>query len=330
MPILDFFKKFVSKKSVSADESKQTIEIKQDTVNFTNDQYMQMRYQEIENLTSLYDFESIEGIEAIPVPTPPINGNSVTGQVDYYLRIKASDHRRNNRMDLAIACLRKANELMPYSIIGWQAKDYLRLIRYLRADKQFSEARKVKAALEKQFPELLDDGVTLSKERLQKTILYAKQQLNTDLMEMSIHSPTCAECSKYQGRIFSISGHDSRYPKLPKEFLLYGGVHAGCRHIFYPYLDGSIPVSHQDPIAFSNRPFVDTRTEKEIQEYDEMLKLKQYELQKDEDREKYYMICEQLPEVAPKSFGGYRKMKNSNSLSFQKLKEAAKEIGLDL
>lgn len=43
------------------------------------------------------------------------------------------------------------------------------------------------------------------------------------------------------------------------------------------------------------------------------------------DREDYDWICEHLPDVAPKSYGGYRNMKSKNSANYQKIVLLAKE-----
>ena len=37
-----------------------------------------------------------------------------------------------------------------------------------------------------------------------------------------------------------------------------------------------------------------------------------------------------MPDVAPKSFGGYRRMKNNNSANYQKIAEKVKEKGKNI
>lgn len=98
--------------------------------------------------------------------------------------------------------------------------------------------------------------------KMMKKVLSSAKQLNTDLLEMSSHRDTCEECAKYQGRVYSISGSDPRFPKLPIYILENGRVHPGCRHTFFPYVFGCpLTVPGEDPLAYSNRPFCDTRTE---------------------------------------------------------------------
>ena len=58
-----------------------------------------------------------------------------------------------------------------------------------------------------------------------------------DLVECDIVSPTCDICSVYQGRVYSISGNDSRYPALYKTAFKsgYSIIHPNCRHSWSPY-----------------------------------------------------------------------------------------------
>ena len=75
-------------------------------------------------------------------------------------------------------------------------------------------------------------------------------------------------------------------------------------------------------VAYSNRPFVNDRTAQEREQYEEYMK----KIESDaKDREDYDWICEHLPDVAPKSYGGYRNMKSKNSANYQKIVLLAKE-----
>ena len=53
-------------------------------------------------------------------------------------------------------------------------------------------------------------------------------------------------------------------------------------------------------------------------------------IQESKDREQYYWLLENMPDVAPKSFGGYRRMKNNNSANYQKIAEKVKEKGKNI
>lgn len=161
-----------------------------------------------------------------------------------------------------------------------------------------------------------------------KALVRRCNELNTDLFEMTEHHPTCAECAKYQGRVYSISGKSRKFPPVPEIIKNKGQVHSGCRHDFYPFVDGaSVPAYHKNIVEYSNSPFIDNRSEAEIEEY-ESDKKQQADLKRDQSE--YKKIVSKLPEEAPKSFAGYRRMKNSKSENYLKLKEKCKEIGLKL
>ena len=52
------------------------------------------------------------------------------------------------------------------------------------------------------------------------------------------------------------------------------------------------------------------------------------EEQKEADKEEYHRIVKAIPEIAPKSFGAYRRMKNSKTKNFMKIVDAAKQAGI--
>ena len=158
-----------------------------------------------------------------------------------------------------------------------------------------------------------------------KALVRRCNELNTDLFEMTEHHPTCAECAKYQGRVYSISGKNKKFPEVPEIIKYKGQIHSKCRHDFYPFMEGSRSVLHPDIVRFSNRPFVDDRSDEEINEYEADTK-KQADLIR--DKSEYKKICDKLPDNAPKTFAGYRKMKNSKSDNYQKLKEICKSVGI--
>lgn len=81
--------------------------------------YQQLRDYEMAWLERHYDFNTVEGINAIPVsantpgapaPKSPIKGH--TGEVYYYLRHKAYKYEESGQMDLALACMRKSVALV--------------------------------------------------------------------------------------------------------------------------------------------------------------------------------------------------------------------------
>ena len=99
-------------------------------------------------------------------------------------------------------------------------------------------------------------------------------------------------------------------------------------HRLYPYFDGySTPTYHENIVEYSNSPFVDNRSPEEIAEYEKNIK---EAADKKRDSKEYELIKQKLPDCAPKSFGGYRRMKNSKSKNYQLLKEKCADCGIIL
>lgn len=179
--------------------------------------------------------------------------------------------------------------------------------------------------IEEQYQFYATDGTSEELCETYRQLLRNCQSLHTDLVEATSHGYTCALCSSLEGRIFSISGRDKRFPKLPDEVKIYGGFHEGCRHGFSLFIYGIYTMTNgQDPIEFSNRPYMDYRTPEQKEVYEAEV-AKAEALAK--ARAEYEWICANLPDIAPKSLSGYSRMKNGNTANFQKLVEAAKSKG---
>lgn len=157
-------------------------------------------------------------------------------------------------------------------------------------------------------------------------VLSDAKSMGIDYLEVTEHHPTCEICSIYANRVYCISGSDDRFPKLPDVVYQYGGFHEGCRHSFYPFYVGTTErmVSGHDPIEWSNRPFVDSRSQEEIDAYNEE-KVRQ-EIER-KDRLDFDWLRKNLPDCVPKSFGGYRRMKNQNTDNYRKIVTKAAEAG---
>ena len=128
MPFLDLFKakSFVSTNTSDSDLSasekallQQISKINARGGNITPELYQQLRDFESNWLERHYDFNTLEGVNAIPVrkdlpgapaPQSPIKGH--TGEVYYYLRHKAYQHEEDGNIDLALACMRKSVALV--------------------------------------------------------------------------------------------------------------------------------------------------------------------------------------------------------------------------
>ena len=108
----------------------------------SNEEYLKIRYQEIDRLEEKYDFNSVDGIRSIPVPCVEVNpSDSPTGRVEYYLRgLCFRKHWDNGRVDVAIEALKKAQDLMFISDMIWKYDDFFRLVSYLHEAGRHREA----------------------------------------------------------------------------------------------------------------------------------------------------------------------------------------------
>lgn len=274
----------------------------------------------------IYDLDSVSSIQSIPIPDyKPFSGSLSTpvNNIEYILQRKATEHDRAGKRDEAIACLRKSNEIMPHSNFMWTKKDYMRLVDYLNKYGAFDAARCEKGIIDELFSECLNASA------LKMAIVNAKQ-IKTDLLESTDISIVCAECSALCRRIFSISGKDRQFPALPLTLLKNRPGHEYCVLDFYPFipeLEKPTWKFRGNLIQWCNRPDVDERNslQKKVF-YDRVFE----EEQKNLDTELYVLLCEEAPSLAPKSFGGFRRMKNLQSQNFVKIAESASNLGIDL
>ena len=101
-------------------------------------------------------------------------------------------------------------------------------------------------------------------------------QSGTDLVEMTTMPQCCKLCGAYQGKVYSISGKDKRFPALFKTVLKNGYAlpHPNCRHEFIPfYEEMEDPEDVEKAIAKSKIKYdskgnlVDVRYQKDIEAY---------------------------------------------------------------
>lgn len=131
-----------------------------------------------------------------------------------------------------------------------------------------------------------------------------------DLVRMTSHYPTCEICAQFQGRVYSISGNDKRFPPLSRAFSSgYRNIHPNCRHSVHPYVESL--QSNEDltaDIARSNRPFEDNRPDAERALYN---KQQAQNRQIRQDRYQYERYRARLGDDAPKTFSAFRRLKKA-------------------
>lgn len=304
------------------------------TLEEKNEEYLASRDEEIRRLRDYYDFDSIEGINSISVPCFEPNAKfqrgmleSPIGRVEYYLRGKCfADHWKAGRTELAIACLKKAQELMYISDMIWKRSDFMVLVNYLHKAGYHKEAEKELERIERFFS---DEKARVEKS-ISEDVSASLNLLQTDLVEVGSSGVCCELCAKYRNRIYSVSGKDKRFPKFPTDF------HLDCGLRPYPFVWGvSEPTfSCKNVVTYSNRPFEDDRSNEEIERRRQWKERNDAEAEAEKQREcnrlEYFWIQEHLPDLCPKSLSGYSRMKNANSSNYQRLVDEARKLGKTL
>lgn len=223
------------------DRSKKNVirDIKNDD-SFNQEEYDKYNNEKIEEFKKRYDLNSVSGIRAIPKEEAKRysdGGKSVVYMPEQILRRQATKYKKTQQYDLAIECLKKANEMYPLSFYAYSRNDYERLVDYLILAGRFDEAKDEHRKIDKIYGTRLDE-------------LYSLQK-------------SCAEMG---------SENKEDYQK----------------RVINPY----------------------------IEEFN--------------DREQYYWLLENVPEIAPKSFSGYRRIKKSNSSSYKNIIDEVQKKGYEM
>lgn len=202
-----------------------------------------------------YNLDDVQSISSIETPNyKAARSNSisaelgVTGNLDYILRMKASEHWNRRNFNPAIACLEKATLLMKVSDIGWNKKDFYRIVDWLIDLGFFKRSNK--------WENWIDNNIKETSTSINQTneLLNICKTLGTDLVEVLDRANFCCEkCAMYRNRIFSLSGKDKRFPKMPNDF------HWDCCLSAYAFVEdvNESSLDCKDIIKYSNRPFVD-------------------------------------------------------------------------
>ena len=159
---------------------------------------------------------------------------------------------------------------------------------------------------------------TTTREATNIGTLNAVQEVGGDLVQITSHNSPCPICSVYEGRIYSISGNDKRYPPLDAAFSSgYSTLHPNCIHSVTPYFE-QFDDEAEENRKKSNLPFeVDPKRKSELDAYYEDQKAKARKRADYRMWEKAKMLA---PDDAPKTFSGFRSMKRANSERYQQIR----------
>ena len=293
----------------------------------------------------LYDLENSSDIKKIPIPhfdlPDSFEGYGVTGSLDYVLRMKAGNLRKKGLTSESDECYRKAIDLMQASGIPYDEKTYLYFAKDLLREGRFEESEKEEKRIHKIYKDIQRKQAYPYDSLSQKLFFHDLNQckiFQIDYIEIFYDGACCSECATYHGRVYCISGKDKRFPKLPDFIKRTGKVCDECCTMARPFRFPDYDTigyrgEDVDAIKISNRPFKeDDRNDLERANYLESKKKKELNNRPyiSNDEKTYYHIKYAMPEIAPKSFNGYMRMKNSKSKNFIKIVEEAKKKGIEI
>ena len=303
-----------------------------------------------------YDLEDADSITSIIIPRyDDIQGSMphTTFDLAYILKMRVG---KEERPHLAVPLAYKTANIMIASPIGWQKKDYYRLVIQLWSIGEIAYGDYLLQELKARLPVVMaNDEYRERNKEVFRNELNMADYFSTDYLEIPHETAVCEKCAPYQSRVYCISGRDSRFPKLPDFIKENKGLHCNVRYYSFVYYEGrkiskykynkkgEVKEIELDAIAHSNRPFIDDRSPIEKQNYVEWKEKeeKRFErnrqyynrdnwIEKANCRSEYHSLINALGEKAPKSLDGYIKMKKGNSANYKKLVLLAEQHGIGL
>ena len=303
-----------------------------------------------------YDLEDADSITSIVIPRyDDIQGSMphTTFDLAYILKMRVG---KEERPHLAVPLAYKTANIMIASPIGWQKKDYYRLVIQLWSIGEIAYGDYLLQELKARLPVVMaNDEYRERNKEVFRNELNMADYFSTDYLEIPHETAVCEKCAPYQSRVYCISGRDSRFPKLPDFIKENKGLHCNVRYYSFVYYEGrkiskykynkkgEVKEIELDAIAHSNRPFIDDRSPIEKQNYVEWKEKeeKRFErnrqyynrdnwIEKANCRSEYHSLIKALGEKAPKSLEGYIKMKKGNSANYKKLVLLAEQHGIGL
>lgn len=231
--------------------------------------------------------------------------------------------------------------------VGRRIEDAIRTIALEDTSMKFATGQTIKQLQKELINDLINNNIYCMKDKLGRNIpisAYAEtvarsivaETQNTciknvakenghDLVKMTSHYGACPVCVPYEGRVYSLSGKDKRFPSIknvPGFRDGYNNIHPRCSHRIGVWVEKYGDAEKE--IKNSNKPFnIPKEKEASVNKYYEEQQKKAVLRNNKKEYEKMKIA---LGEEAPKSFQGYLRMKNSNSDNYKELKRKYKEV----
>jgi hypothetical protein len=152
-------------------------------------------------------------------------------------------------------------------------------------------------------------------------------QTGNDLVQVVKNNSSCPICSRYEGRVYSISGKDKRFPALYQTAFGkgYNLLHPGCRHSIVGYIpELQAREDFNEAKRVSNLSFnPDRRSERAKRAYDRALAEKRQARATREQFERYRTV---LKDKAPKTLAGFSSIKSKGGESWRNLQNEYRAV----
>lgn len=249
--------------------------------------------------------------------------NSIVENTLYDLSIANKHVGRKIRDDIRDICLDVIGQKIATGKSVNQAKNMLmdRLlsdgIAYIKDGQK--QIRLTKTWQLDKYAEMVARSTT--REATNRGTLNQLEALGYDLVQVSNHNSPCPLCAQYEGKVYSISGEDKRFPPLDDMFDgEFCNIHPSCQHVLTTYIEEFAKDINAD-ILKSNTELTEQELKNKTAGYYEQQK-ENRELNRDRNQyEKYKLI------LGDKigSFSDFREIKQDDPEAYDLLKSDYRE-----
>ena len=233
-----------------------------------------------------------------------------------------------------------------HRFVGRQLNDYVRQAGIEAVSQKFATAATVKETKKLLIEKLTSHGITGIRDKAGRLIrldAYAelvarsttREATNTatldqlqahgyDLVQMSSHASPCPICAPLEGRVYSISGKDNRYPPLERAYSgTHANIHVNCLHVLTPYIekfDDNAAKTQRD----SNRSFDTDPRSKAQQDAYNAAQRKNTVLRNDRNQWEKYRA--KMPDDTPATFSAFRRSKTADGPKYNALESKYRSL----
>lgn len=150
------------------------------------------------------------------------------------------------------------------------------------------------------------------------------KKLGIDLVRCTTMPGCCAYCRMYEGKVYSISGNDPRFPALYKTALQngYNIMHPNCRHEFIPFVEQMQSPSEMETLIKNSNNFEPpSKDDIVIKKYNQdQATLRQWRNELNEFNSLKATLGNDMPYT---TIGSFRRAKRANSPTYQSIHGSA-------